>query len=115
MVGVDLDKEFIGRDALVTMKERGVPRMLVGLAIEGKRVPRDGCAIRRDGIEIGVVTSGTFSPTLERPIAMALIETASASEGVELEVDVRGRAVAAKVDGLPFYSRKRKKAAPSGG
>jgi aminomethyltransferase len=115
MFGVDLEKDFIGRDALVAMKEAGVPRTLVGLAVEGKRVPREGCAICRDGTRIGVVTSGTFSPTLERPIAMALIETDSAVENVALEVDVRGRPVAAKVDGLPFYSRKRKKAAPSGG
>ena len=111
--GVDLEKDFIGRDALVRQKEAGVPRRLVGLAIEGKRVPREQCRVLRDDEDIGYVTSGTFSPTLDRPIAMALIAAASAGEGVAVAVDVRGRAVDARVDGLPFYSRKRKKSSPS--
>ena len=59
--------------------------------------------------DVGFVTSGTFSPTLDRPIAMALVKTALAREGAELAVDLRGRDVAVKVEGLPFYTRKRKK------
>jgi len=112
MFGVDLEKDFIGRDPLVAMKEAGVPRALIGLNISGKRVPREGCAVSLDGKAIGVVTSGTFSPTLERPIAMALVSADAATEGLALEVDVRGRPVGATVDGLPFYSRKRKKSSP---
>ena len=111
--GVDLEKDFIGRAALVRQKEAGVPRLLAGLAIEGRRVPREQCRVLRDGEDIGYVTSGTFSPTLERPIAMALIAAESAREGVAVAVDVRGRAVDARVDGLPFYSRKRKKSSPA--
>jgi aminomethyltransferase len=107
--GVDLDKPFVGRDALVALRERGIPRRLVALEVEGRRVPREGCRVLREGEDVGFVTSGTFSPTLDRPIAMALVATAHAASGTALEVDVRGHAVPARVDELPFYSRKRKK------
>ena len=112
--GMDLEKAFVGRDALVAQRDSGVPRRLVGLKVEGRRVPRDGCIVRKDGEDVGFVTSGTFSPTLDRPIAMALLSSEHAREGVALDVDVRGKAVSATVDGLPFYSRKRKKKAPGG-
>ncbi|MHC4974809.1 MAG: glycine cleavage system aminomethyltransferase GcvT [Planctomycetota bacterium] len=112
--GLDLDKDFIGCEALRRQRDAGVPRGLVGLRVEGRRVPRDGCRILHDGEEVGAVTSGTFSPTLDRPIAMALIRRDLAREGIRLEVDLRGRAVQVEVDGLPFYSRKRKKKAPGG-
>jgi len=113
--GIDLDKPFIGCEALRKLKADGLPRTQVGLAVEGKRVPRDGCSVLQDGTEVGFVTSGTFSPTLGRPIAMALVRPDLAREGLDLEVDVRGKPVQVKVDGLPFYSRKRKKKGPSGG
>jgi len=112
--GLDLDKDFIGCEALRRQRDAGVPRGLVGLRVEGRRVPRDGCPVLHAGEEVGTVTSGTFSPTLDRPIAMALIRRDLAHEGVDLEIDLRGRAVQAAVDGLPFYSRKRKKKAPGG-
>jgi len=113
--GMDLEKDFIGADALRAQRDAGIPRRLVGLAVEGKRVPRDGCAILQDGAQVGHVTSGTYSPTLGRPIANGLVRADLAREGVELSVDLRGKPVAVRVDGLPFYSRKRKKKAPSGG
>jgi aminomethyltransferase len=112
--GVDLDKDFIGCDALRRQRDAGVPRQLVGLGVEGRRMPREGCALRHEGEEAGVVTSGTFSPTLERPIAMALVRSDLAREGVTLQADVRGRDVPVTVEGLPFYSRKRKKKGPGG-
>jgi aminomethyltransferase len=112
--GLDLSKEFIGCAALRAQDARGVPRRLVGLAVEGRRVPREGCRIRSGGEDAGFVTSGTFSPTLDRPIAMALVRTDLAREGTPLSVDLRGRDVAVTVEGLPFYSRKRKKKPPGG-
>jgi aminomethyltransferase len=112
--GVDLEKPFVGRDALVRQKEAGVPRRLVGLRVEGKRVPREKCRVLADGADAGHVTSGTFSPTLDRPIAMALLRREVAAEGRPVQVDLRGKPVDAYVDGLPFYSRKRKRSAPGG-
>jgi aminomethyltransferase len=107
--GVDLGKPVVGRDALVAQRERGVPRRLVALEVEGRRVPREGCRATRDGQDAGFVTSGTFSPTLDRPIAMALLGSRHAAPGTPVELDVRGHAVPARVGELPFYSRKRKK------
>jgi aminomethyltransferase len=112
--GIDLAKEFVGAKALRAQDAKGVPRRLVGLAVEGKRVPREGCAVRSGAEDAGVVTSGTFSPTLDRPIAMALVRTPLAREGMSLAVDLRGRDVAVKVEALPFYSRKRKKKTSGG-
>jgi aminomethyltransferase len=112
--GVDLEKDFIGRDALLAMQEAGVPRLLVGLGVEGKRVPREGCRLHADGDDVGFVTSGTYSPTLERPIAMALVRADLAKEGTAFAAQLRGKEIPVTVEGLPFYSRKRKKKAPGG-
>jgi len=110
--GIDLATDFIGADALRAQRDRGVPRGLVGLFVEGRRVPREGCRILDGGEDVGFVTSGTFSPTLDRPIAMALVRRDHVAPGLELSADVRGRPVPVKTDGLPFYSRKRKKKEP---
>ena len=68
---------------------------------------RDGFVVKRDGVDCGRVTSGTFSPTLDASIAMAFVNPDAASVGTRLEVDVRGAAVPAEVVPLPFYSRKK--------
>jgi len=112
--GLDLDKDFIGADALRRQRDAGVPRRLVGLGVEGRRVPREGCRLLSGDDDAGFVTSGTFSPTLDRPIAIALVRSDLARDGVALEADLRGKRVPVKVEGLPFYSRKRKKKAAGG-
>lgn len=108
---VKLDKgEFVGRDALRGFKAKpGLAR--IGLQLAGKRIARQGSLIHHQGTEVGVVTSGTFSPTLEQTLAMALIDPAAAALGTELTVDIRGREETAKVVKLPFY--KRTEAGPS--
>ncbi len=111
--GMDLKKDFIGADALRNQREEGVARSLVGLSVEGRRVPREGCTVMNQGETVGIVTSGTFSPTLNRPIAMALVRSDLAREGVSLDVELRaGKTIPATTEGMPFYSRKRKKKAP---
>jgi aminomethyltransferase len=96
--------EFVGRDALARFKENpGKTR--VGLALEGKRIARQGATVLSDGRPVGVVTSGTFAPTLARALAMALIDPALAAVGTALTVDVRGRAEPAVVTELPFYRK----------
>jgi aminomethyltransferase len=103
---VKLDKgDFVGRDALRRFHSHpGQAR--VGLALEGKRIARQGCVVLRDGKAIGTVTSGTFAPTLGRSLAMALVEPSAAGVGTPLAVDVRGHAEAAEVVPLPFYRRQ---------
>lgn len=99
-------RDFTGRNPLAKLKEnRNQPRR-VGLELSGKRVPREGFGITSAGRTVGHVTSGTFSPTLDRPIAMGYIEPALASPGAQLEIDVRGRAESARIVELPFYRRR---------
>jgi aminomethyltransferase len=105
---VKMDKgAFIGRDALARRQQPDRPRR-VGLELEGRRIAREGCTVLRGGLPIGRVTSGTFSPTLDRSIAMAYVDAGSSAAGTECAVDVRGKPAAARVVPLPFYDRKRK-------
>lgn len=99
--------EFIGQSALQAVQAAGVKRRRVGLQLAGKRIAREGAVIFQDGREVGTVTSGTFSPTLERSIAMAFVSIDSGNLGQALEVDIRGKRDAATVVSLPFYSRKK--------
>jgi aminomethyltransferase len=97
--------EFRGRPALQAEKDRGVARRLRGLAIEGRQPPRQGYQVLVDGKPAGEVTSGNFSPTLERGIALAFLPP-TVEPGAEVEVDVRGRPTAARVVKLPFVEKK---------
>ncbi len=96
--------DFVGRDALIGFKAQpGQTR--IGLQLESKRIARQGAEVFHDGKPAGLVTSGTFSPTLQQSLAMALVDPGSASPGTPLEIDVRGRREQAQVVPLPFYRR----------
>ena len=100
---VRFDKgDFRGREAAWAERERGPSRVLRGLVAEGRRPPRQGCAVRRDGATVGEVTSGNFSPALGRGIALALMVPETAA-GDEVTIDVRGRDLAATVTDPPFH------------
>lgn len=95
---------FWGRDALLA--ERGnPPRISHGLLVSGRGIPRPHCAVSRDGVPVGEVTSGTFSPTLRQGIALALLAP-EVSVGDTVSIDVRGRAVEATVVKPPFIEVK---------
>lgn len=96
--------EFWGRTALVAEKAAGPARRLRGLVLADRGVPRPHMKVlRTDGLEVGETTSGTFSPTLKRGIALALISTsAGLAVGDEVAVDVRGRRLSANVVALPM-------------
>jgi aminomethyltransferase len=98
-------RAFPGHDALVRLRGANYERR-VGLTLDGKRVPREGYAVERDHQPVGRVTSGTFSPTLARPIAMAYLQPALAAPGTEVLVDIRSHRESARVVQLPFYRRK---------
>ncbi len=103
---VKLDKpRFRGRDALARQREAGPPRRLVGLEMEDRTIPRPHYPVLRDGAEIGQVTSGTFSPTLGKGIALAYVPPADAPVGTVLQVGVRGEPHPARVAKTPFYKR----------
>lgn len=95
---------FRGREALAAERARGVHRRLRGLVVAGRRPPRRGCAVLVDGKPAGEVTSGNFSPVLERGIALAFLPP-DVEPGAAVEVDVRGRLVPAEVVTPPFLAR----------
>ncbi|NOT34994.1 MAG: glycine cleavage system aminomethyltransferase GcvT [Candidatus Eisenbacteria bacterium] len=97
--------DFAGREVLVRQKQEGAARRLVGLEAEGRRVPRHGMAIERDGRAVGTVTSGAFGPSLERAIAMAYVDSASAALGTALEVVAGSTRIPVRTVKRPFYTQ----------
>jgi aminomethyltransferase len=97
--------DFTGRDALRRIKEQGLTRRLVGLEAAGRRVPRHGMEVLANGAPAGLVTSGTFSPSLERAIAMAYVAKESAANGTGLEVVAGTARIPCRVVKKPFYTR----------
>jgi aminomethyltransferase len=98
-------REFIGRAALEQRKNDPQRPVRVGLALSGRRVPRERFGIYSGDENVGEVTSGTFSPTLGRPIAMAYVRPESARTGNTLTVDIRGTRETCEATPLPFYKR----------
>lgn len=104
---VQLDKPFVGRDALAQFAEESVCRKLVGLRGSGRRAARAGYGVfdAAGEREIGIVTSGALSPTLGYPVAMAYVEIPLSEPGTELNVDIRGTRQPFTVVSTPFYRR----------
>jgi aminomethyltransferase len=99
--------DFIGRDALVAQKQAGVPRKLVGFEMVDRGIARHGYPAKT-AAGPGLVTSGTHSPTLGKPIGLALLPSAATAVGTEFRVEIRGREAAARVVATPFYRRSEK-------
>ena len=95
--------DFVGRDVLVRQKEQGIAKKLVGFTSTERAFPRHGYPVFYENAPSGVVTSGTLSPSLGVPIGMCYLPTAGAKEGTTLEVEIRGKRVAATVAKTPFY------------
>jgi aminomethyltransferase len=97
--------EFHGRDVMVKQKADGLKRRLVGFQLDGRRVPRHGMRILAGGRVVGAVTSGTYSPSLERPLGMGYVETALAANGTALDIEAGSTTLVARVTARPFYTR----------
>ena len=103
---VDLDdRMFPGRDALVKRRDDTSRPRRAGWMLAGKRVPREGYPVLLDDQQVGHVTSGTFSPSLDAPIAMGYVRPDLATAAAGLTIDVRGRHEPAQGVPLPFYRR----------
>jgi aminomethyltransferase len=102
---VDLKKDFVGAAALRKIAEAGPNRKLVGLALDGRRIARQGTAIVHDGKTVGEVASGTFGPTVQKSIATAFVDAEFASLGTRLAADLKSAMAPATVVPLPFYKR----------
>lgn len=96
--------DFIGKPAVVTMKESGPTRRLVGFTMNEKAIPRPGCGIEAGGGPVGTVTSGTHSPSLDRGIGMGYVATEYAKIGTEIGLLIRGQSVPATVIKPPFVA-----------
>ena len=104
---------FSGREAIARQKTAGPTRKLVGLELDGRRVARHGMKLESQGRVVGEVTSGTFSPSLQRPIAMGYVESALATVGTVLDAVAGETRLATRVVKPPFYTHGSRKIAHS--
>ncbi|GGK03201.1 aminomethyltransferase [Lentibacillus kapialis] len=105
-VKVNKGQAFIGKDALKRQIDNGPPRKLVGIEMIDKGIPRTNYQVFAGDKEVGYVTTGTQSPTLNKNIGLALVKTDFAAEGTELFIQVRKRKLKAVVVKTPFYKRE---------
>ena len=103
VIHMDTKEDFIGRSILEQQKAIGVQKRLVGLQMEGRNIARHGYPVLSEGKIVGEITSGTLSPTLGYPVALAYVPTQLATVGQQLEVEIRGKAYPTVVVKKPFY------------
>ncbi len=103
LVHLEMPSEFIGRKVLETQTKTGVHRRLVGLELEGKAIARNNYDVFHEEKLVGKITSGSWSPTLNKAIAMAYVPQTLASLGNKLEVEIRGKKHLATLIKRPFY------------
>jgi len=112
---VKLDKgEFVGRKALAAQQAAGLTRQLVGFEMLDAAIPRQGYPVIAGGRTVGAVTSGSFGPSVERPIGLAYVPPQLAAVGTELTVVVRGRPAPARVCARPFWPHHTKRIRAAG-
>lgn len=104
-VKTNKDADFIGKDVLKKQKEEGTARKLAGIEMMDKGIPRHGYKVFANGEEIGFITTGTQSPTLKKNIGLALIKSEFTEVNTEVEIEIRGKRLKAKVVATPFYKR----------
>ena len=101
--------EFTGRDAIEKVRVAGPRRKLVGIEMADRAVARHGYPVVKDGHTLGVVTSGSYGPSVDKSIALAYVEAPHAAVGADLGVDIRGQARPARVVKTPFHPSRVKK------
>jgi len=100
------ERDFVGKNSIVAAMSDDAAAVRVGLSLDGRRAAREESEVYHNDEKIGIITSGTFSPTLQTPIAMGYVHPSATKIGTELFIDVRGRKIPAKIVQLPFYKRK---------
>lgn len=113
MLGIFVKKDkpmdYLGKEALAKARETGLQRKLVGLEMVGRGIPRDHYKVLKDGQEVGFVTSGSFSPTTGKNLALAIVQAPLAVVGESLDVVIREKPVEARVVARPFVQKNYKK------
>ncbi|MHA2392670.1 MAG: glycine cleavage system aminomethyltransferase GcvT [Promethearchaeota archaeon] len=95
--------DYIGKPILMEQKSKGTERVLVGLNLIDRGIIRENYKIFKDGIEIGFVTSGGYSPTLKKTIGLGLVKNRFKEVGTEIEIEIRGKLLKGNVVSTPFY------------
>jgi aminomethyltransferase len=101
-----LDTGFIGSEALKKIRDEGPEQKLVPFIIVGPGIPRQDNPVFRGGTEIGVVTSGTLSPSLDNGVGMAYVNADFADPGIDIEIDIRGKLRPAQTRKKPLYAKQ---------
>jgi len=102
---VKFDKgNFIGKDALLKIKEKGISRKLIGLYIPQGGIPRSKMEVRKDGKKIGYITSGNYCPSLKKVYALAILDFSYSEKGSKVNIVIRNKEIEAEVVGTPFLS-----------
>ena len=99
------EKDFIGRDALLRQRADGISQCSVGLLLEGRQAARHGFPILHDGVQVGEVTSGSFSPSLGRAVSLGYVPWDHRAPGTRFEIRSGRRMLPAEVVSLPFYKK----------
>jgi len=102
------DRQFVGRDSILKARKDETLRTRVGFVLQGKRAARENCQVMVGDQNVGVVTSGAFTPTVEKSISMGYIDPQYASPGTKVQFDIRGKLHDGEVVELPFYQRDKK-------
>jgi aminomethyltransferase len=105
VVKIDKPSDFIGRDALIRVKEAGLKRKLVGFELKDPGIPRDGFTIKIDHKPAGFVTSGTMSPSLKKSIGTGYVPVEHSAIGSKIYIDIRGTERLAEIVKTPFYKK----------
>jgi aminomethyltransferase len=104
---VDLDKDFIGKTAIMALKNSGLKKKLAGFVMTGRGIARHGYKVFHEDKEIGIVTSGTFAPTLNKAIGLAFVDINCNAPDTEISIAIRDSRSPAKVVKTPFYKREK--------
>jgi len=103
----NLEKDFVGSTALRKLKEKGLTIKLVGFEMEERGIARHGYKVFKDAAEVGVVTSGTYTPTLQKAVGLAFVPVTYSRPGTDILIQIREHHAKARIVELPFYKRRK--------
>ena len=105
LVNLESNHEFFGREKLEKISNKDIKKKLVGIIVEGKGIARQGCKVSKDNKKVGEVTSGSWSPTLKKPIALAYLESEYSNTGEEVDLTIRNKTLRGIVSNRAFYKK----------
>tara|TARA_Y100001978_G_scaffold39435_1_gene35101 strand:- start:4669 stop:5796 length:1128 start_codon:yes stop_codon:yes gene_type:complete len=105
LINLESNHEFFGREKLEKISNKDIKKKLVGIVVNGKGIARQGCEVIKDNKKIGEVTSGSWSPTLKKPIALAYLESEYSNIGEEVDLTIRDKTLRGIVSKRAFYKK----------